>query len=242
MLIGRCCQSKRARRSDPVAILPGVRRVVRHAAGGFGAQEHLPRVGIGLSRPAGRGCREFRICRRGRQSRPGMNNSQMPEVPRQRIGWRRPSQSLKSPITLTRCTAGAHTANRQPVHAVDGFQACAQHFPGFEMAPFAEQVQIHLAQLRRKAVGALQRCASRPRPCPASATSGCGSTALPRRQQPFETVGSASPASCGRRPLRLLRRPAETHGSGCCRRAGCAAPALRTDRDACRSARAGSAR
>ena len=45
---------------------------------------------------------------------PGMNISQMPLPGCSRMTWRRPSQSLNSPITLTRDAFGAQTAKRTP--------------------------------------------------------------------------------------------------------------------------------
>ncbi len=58
--------------------------------------------------------------------RPGTNNSQMPLGMCLRIGWRRPSQALKSPMTLTPWALGAQTAKFTPVHAVDGAQVGAE--------------------------------------------------------------------------------------------------------------------
>ena len=49
-----------------------------------------------------------------------MNRSQTPTPGCLRIGWRRPSQPLKWPTTLTRLAFGAHTAKRDAVDAVDG--------------------------------------------------------------------------------------------------------------------------
>ena len=45
---------------------------------------------------------------------PGTNSSHTPDGRRSRIGWRRPSQPLKSPTTDTRCAFGAQTAKRTP--------------------------------------------------------------------------------------------------------------------------------
>src|SRR5262245_37502320 len=45
---------------------------------------------------------------------PGRKISHTPLDPKERIGWQRPSQSLKSPTTLTRCALGAHTAKLVP--------------------------------------------------------------------------------------------------------------------------------
>ncbi len=43
-----------------------------------------------------------------------MKTSQMPVGPQLRIGWRRPSQWLKLPTTLTLCALGAQTAKWTP--------------------------------------------------------------------------------------------------------------------------------
>ncbi len=58
--------------------------------------------------------RATRTCRPSPSPRPGMNVSHTPVAPRRRIGWRRPSQMLKSPTTDTRCAFGAQTAKCVP--------------------------------------------------------------------------------------------------------------------------------
>jgi hypothetical protein len=45
----------------------------------------------------------------------GTNSSHTPLLPSTRIGWLRPSQPLKSPITRTPRALGAQTANDTPV-------------------------------------------------------------------------------------------------------------------------------
>ena len=45
----------------------------------------------------------------------GTNSSHTPLEPSARIGWLRPSQPLKSPMTRTPRAFGAHTANEVPV-------------------------------------------------------------------------------------------------------------------------------
>jgi len=47
-------------------------------------------------------------------STPGTNSSQIPDVPSERIGCRRPSQELKSPTTETERAFGAQTAKAVP--------------------------------------------------------------------------------------------------------------------------------
>src|SRR5947209_396540 len=45
---------------------------------------------------------------------PGTNSSHTPDPPSERIGYARPSQPLKSPVTRTPCAFGAQTANAAP--------------------------------------------------------------------------------------------------------------------------------
>ncbi len=50
----------------------------------------------------------------------GMNNSQTPVPPIERIGCPVPSQPLKSPTTRTPSALGAHTAKEVPVTVPNG--------------------------------------------------------------------------------------------------------------------------
>ena len=50
----------------------------------------------------------------------GMNSSQMPVLPMERMGCPVPSQPLKSPTTRTPSAFGAHTANEVPVIGPNG--------------------------------------------------------------------------------------------------------------------------
>ena len=50
----------------------------------------------------------------------------MPVGPSRRIGWTRPSQSLKSPTTLTRSALGAQTAKCTPSAVADPHQVRAE--------------------------------------------------------------------------------------------------------------------
>ncbi|CAB4755469.1 unannotated protein [freshwater metagenome] len=51
---------------------------------------------------------------------PGMNSSQMPVEPRERIGWAVLSQKLKSPAMRTPWAFGAQTANETPLIGPNG--------------------------------------------------------------------------------------------------------------------------
>jgi hypothetical protein len=80
---------------------------------------------------------------------PGMKSSQMPDV-RMRMGWRRSSHSLKSPMTLTISALGAHTAKRTPGPLRKIGDVCAEHAVGFEIRALGVQVQIEIGQQRGK--------------------------------------------------------------------------------------------
>ena len=82
-----------------------------------------------------------------------MKSSQMPEEPRERMGWTRPSQRLKSPTTLTRRALGAQTAKCTPADAVDRFDMRAEFFVGVVMAAFAHQIKIKFGEEKREGVG-----------------------------------------------------------------------------------------
>ena len=58
--------------------------------------------------------RGSRTCRRVPTPTSGTKSSHTPDEPIIRIGWIRPSQSLKSPMTRTALARGAHTANETP--------------------------------------------------------------------------------------------------------------------------------
>jgi len=98
---------------DPGVVLPGIRRVVGNPAGGFRPRKHLPRVGVGLFRQLAVAAEDFVLVGMPRGE---SGNEQFPHAGRAAAAHRMAAsvQSLKSPMTLTRCTAGAHTANWQP--------------------------------------------------------------------------------------------------------------------------------
>ena len=89
-------------------------RQIEHDRGG--RRPHLAgrtRRGRISAAAARRARREFRTCICRRRAAPGTKISQNP-LPRTRMAWRRPSQPLKSPTTLTRLAFGANTANSTP--------------------------------------------------------------------------------------------------------------------------------
>ena len=221
---------------DPAAVLPGIGRVVGHATGGLRTHEHLPCVGIGFFHQLATAAEDFVfVDLAGSQA----GDEQFPDA-----GGAAAAHRVAAAIPVVEIADHADALHRRcphgkqaTRHAIDGFQARAEHLPGFEMAPLADQIQVHFAQLRTQSCKGIAWYASHPPPCPASAGSDAD-------RPPFQAAAAArnsrcrSPASCGRRPLRPLRQRAERRGSGCCHRVGHAAPAPRTDHDARRSARA----
>ena len=99
--------------------------------------------------------------------RPGTNSSQMPLGMCLRIGWRRPSQSLKSPMTLTPVALGAQTAKFTPSTPSIGAQLRTQLVVALPVLAFAEQVQVVIrsaaAERRRDRAWSIARRAGRQR-------------------------------------------------------------------------------
>ena len=85
-----------------------------------------------------------------------MNSSQMPLPPRTRIGWRRPSQRLKSPTTLTRSALGGPNGEKHAGDAIDLMLVCAEKAMGMAVSSFPEQMQVQIAELRRERVGIMR--------------------------------------------------------------------------------------
>ena len=81
-----------------------------------------------------------------------MKISQTPPL-RRRMGWRRMSQSLNSPATVTFSALGAHTAKRTPRDALGFREVRAQRAPGLVQRAFGVQVQVGIGDLRAEAVG-----------------------------------------------------------------------------------------
>ena len=78
--------------------------------------------------------------------RSGMKISQTPAGTSSRIACTRPSQPLKSPITLTRSAFGAHTAKCTPVVEPIVIR-CAPSFSKIaKVRAFAEQVEIEIGE------------------------------------------------------------------------------------------------
>src|SRR6188508_1113415 len=70
-----------------------------------------------------------------------MNNSHTPEGTRCRIGCTRPSQRLKSAMTLTRCALGAH-GEVNAGDATDRHDVRAELLPRAQVRPLAEQMEV----------------------------------------------------------------------------------------------------
>ena len=83
---------------------------------------------------------------------PGTKISQKP-LPRTRMAWRRPSQKLKSPTTLTRLAVGREHREGDAGHAVEHHRMRAELLVEMQMRAFAQQVEIEIGQDRRKAIG-----------------------------------------------------------------------------------------
>ena len=87
----------------------------------------------------------------------GTNSSHTPEEPISRIGWIRPSQSLKSPMTRTALARGAHTANDTPrTLPIGPSYSCSrapEHGPQLLVAALVDQVQVDLAERGGEPVG-----------------------------------------------------------------------------------------
>ena len=79
-----------------------------------------------------------------------------------RIGWRRPSQPLKSPTTLTLVGVGGPDGEVHAGDAVDGPQVGAELLVALPVRAFAEQVQVVVGQQRREGVGIVHGRLSRP--------------------------------------------------------------------------------
>ena len=141
-------------RVHPAAVLPGIEGVVGDAAGGLGTHEHLARIGIGLAHQLAMSAENFIFVGvAGIQTW----DEQLPDTRCAAAAHR-----MTAAIPLVEIADHADTLHRRgpygkqaPRHAVDGLQARTQHLPGLEMPPFAEQIEIHFAQLRTEAVGTL---------------------------------------------------------------------------------------
>ena len=95
---------------------------------------------------------ESETCRVSPRSSPGTNSSQMPLGMCFRMGWRRPSQSLKSPTTLTLVALGAQTAKFTPSTPSIVAQLGAEPVVTLPVRPFAQQVQVVVRQQMGKRV------------------------------------------------------------------------------------------
>ena len=82
-----------------------------------------------------------------------MKISQIPVGPQFRIGWRRPSQWLKLPTTLTRRAFGAQTAKWTPRNPSCVAEVGAEPLEVAVVRPLAEQVEVEVGQDRAEPVG-----------------------------------------------------------------------------------------
>ena len=85
-----------------------------------------------------------------------MKISHSPDPPRGLIGWRRPSQWLKSPTTLTCPAFGAHTAKQTPFNTRMLDRARAELLIEPEVGALTEEMQIKVCKDGRIAVGILK--------------------------------------------------------------------------------------
>jgi hypothetical protein len=119
----------------------------------------------------------------GAGCRRGMNISHTPACWRSRIGWRRPSQLLKSPTTETRVALGAQTAKRTPAMPSMTIGCAPRHRPISWCVP------------------SRSRCRSR---SPSSSGRSCRGPRFPRWCRPSRSAGDRagrdtpanSPAGC----------------------------------------------
>ena len=79
----------------------------------------------------------------------------MPPV-RNRMGWRRLSQSLKSPVTLTTNALGVPDYKSYARHSKACGDVRAQFFVAFEMRAFAVKVQIEIRENWREAIRVIE--------------------------------------------------------------------------------------
>jgi len=140
--------------SDPVAIAPRIARVFGHAAGGFRARKHLPCIGVGLSHQLTMLAEDFVLVG---MSRNETRNEQLPDT-----GGATAAHGMAPAIPCVEVADHADALNggrphgkQAACHAIDGFQARTKDFPGLEVTPLTQQIQIHLAQLRAKRIGAM---------------------------------------------------------------------------------------
>ena len=136
-----------------------------------------------------------RTCTARRRRRSGTKISQTPAGASRRIGCTRPSQPLKSPITLTRSAFGAHTAKCTPVVEPDVDAVRAELLEGAVMRAFAEQVQIEIGQHAAVAIRIvdLDGRVTRVRDPQSIVRDTRPILPLPPRKPDFENAGGISP-------------------------------------------------
>ena len=138
----------------PGFVRPAERRRVVDDRGRRRRRLGPPSDRIGLYRQQSRHRRRAaRICRARRAPSRGTKISQTPAPCRSRIGWRRPSQLLKSPTTETRRAFGAQTAKRTPGTPSTIIACAPRQFARSRCLPSDEQIDVEFAQQRPERIG-----------------------------------------------------------------------------------------
>ena len=141
-------------------------------------------------------------------STPGMKSSQRPASTRFRIGWRRPSQLLNSPTTLTRRRVRRPDGERGAGHALHGARVGAQALVEPVVGAFGQEVDVHLAQHRREAVGVVEVDLAR---VPGDAQP-VGEALAAAQDRPLEEAGRVGHVEVGHE--RLAAQDADGRGAG----------------------------
>ena len=139
----------------------------------------------------------------------GIKISHIPAPWRSRMGWRRPSQLLKSPITETRLALGAQTAKDTPAMPSWTVGTAPNRSAKLPVTPFRKKILVRVAEHRSEAIGIFRLLdASHPNGC-ASGTPGRSSAspkaAVPRCFHPARGDQNRS------RGLRLSPREIRLH-------------------------------
>ena len=168
----------------------GDRRRPRRCAGG-GSVCSRQRIGLLRQQHAVRR-RRSRTCSARPAPTRGTNSSQTPAAWRRRIGWRRPSQALKSPTTATRSAFGAQTAKRTPATPSIVMALAPSALGQLEVPAFVEQMQVELAEQRAEGIGILGLL-HRARPVDAQQIGRAVGRRVPANR-PSGCVGSSRPS------------------------------------------------
>ena len=115
-----------------------------------------------------------------------------------RMGWRRPSQLLKSPTRLTRGGVGGPNGEVDPLDVVDRANLRAQPVVALPVPPLVQQVQVVVGQQVRKGVRIVHR--NLPAPFVGEAEDIAGLRVLLRRRtNRLEQAGRMNPPHRPRR-------------------------------------------